>query len=48
MNISDADIERAINKRLTALEELPIILMPFDPESEDSSNACESITKHAN
>ena len=43
MFVTDAEIERAIRKRLVALDDLPVILMPFDPEADDG-DAMESAT----
>jgi len=35
MIVSDTDIERAIRKRLRSLENLPVIVMPYDIEADD-------------
>ncbi len=47
MYVSDAEIERAIRKRLSAPEELPVILMPFDPEAENSNSDVYNVVKMA-
>lgn len=35
MYVTDTDIERAIRNRAHALDKLPAVLMPFDPEAEE-------------
>lgn len=46
MNLTDSDINNAIQKRLSALDTLPEIIMPFDPEMDENGDAYSPTTKN--
>ncbi|NKB57119.1 MAG: hypothetical protein GKS00_12390 [Alphaproteobacteria bacterium] len=44
MSVTDIEIENALRKRLFALENLPLVLMPFDPEAEDGCDGSDTVS----
>lgn len=38
MTLTDSDIKNAIQKRLSTLDTLPEIIMPFDPELDENGD----------
>jgi hypothetical protein len=40
MTLTDSDIKNAIRKRLSALDTLPEIIMPFDLEMDENGDDC--------
>ena len=41
MYVTDTEIERAIRNRVNALDSLPAVLMPFDPEAGERGEILE-------
>lgn len=46
MTLTDLDIKNAIQKRLSALDTLPEIIMPFDPEMDENGNVYSPAKKN--
>lgn len=44
MSVTDTEIEIAVRKRLVALETLPLVLMPFEPDSEENGDGPDTVS----